>query len=85
MNGLLAIVVVLGLLLVLAWLARRGRFGAFRASETALAVERGIGLGDRRALVIVAVEGRRFLLGLTPASVSLVTELDRVPPRTPDA
>ena len=32
-------------------------------------------LGDRRSLVIVSVEGRRLLLGLTPAQVSLVTEL----------
>ncbi len=38
-------------------------------------VETAVPLGERRSLVIVAVEGRRLLLGLTPAQVSLVTEL----------
>jgi flagellar biogenesis protein FliO len=32
-------------------------------------------LGERRSLVIVAVEGRRLLLGLTPGQISMVTEL----------
>ena len=34
-------------------------------------------LGERRSLMVVAVEGRRLLLGLTPMQVSLVTELER--------
>jgi flagellar biogenesis protein FliO len=37
-------------------------------------------LGERRSLVVVSVEGRRLLLGLTPAQVSLVTELAAAPP-----
>ena len=85
MNELLAIVIVLALLAALAWLARRGNLGGFRPSASGLTVERGIALGERRSLVIVAVEGRRFLLGLTPASVSLVTELDRVRPDSVEA
>ena len=32
-------------------------------------------LGERRSLVIVSVEGRRLLLGLTPGQISMVTEL----------
>ncbi len=35
-------------------------------------------LGERRSLVIVAVEGRRLLLGLTPTQISMVTELGPV-------
>jgi flagellar biogenesis protein FliO len=31
--------------------------------------------------VIVAVEGRRLLLGMTPTSISLVTELRAVGPK----
>jgi flagellar protein FliO/FliZ len=81
-NGMAAITVVLGLLLALAWVARRGGLGGVPAAGGALTVERGIGLGERRSLVIVHVEGRRFLLGLTPATVSLVTELDGRPLRT---
>jgi flagellar biogenesis protein FliO len=38
-------------------------------------VETALPLGERRSLVIVAVEGRRLLLGLTPSSVSFVAEL----------
>ena len=75
MNSYLAIVFVLALVAALAWLARRGTLGPFRASPTDLKVEKAVPLGERRQLVIVAVEGRRLLLGLTPAQVSLVTEL----------
>ena len=39
-------------------------------------------LGERRSLMVVAIEGRRLLLGLTPMQVSLVTELT---PPSPDA
>jgi len=34
--------------------------------------------------VIVTVEGRRLLLGLTPMTVSLVTELGASPPQSFD-
>lgn len=47
--------------------ARRGR--------QAMAVESALPLGDKRSLVVVAVEGRRLLLGVAPGSVTLVTEL----------
>jgi flagellar biogenesis protein FliO len=43
-------------------------------------VEGAVPLGERRALMVVSVEGRRLLLGLTPMSVSLVTELAPQPP-----
>jgi flagellar protein FliO/FliZ len=75
MNGYFAIVFVLALVFALAWLARRGTLGPFRAGPTDLRVEKAVPLGERRQLVIVSVEGRRLLLGLTPAQVSLVTEL----------
>jgi flagellar biogenesis protein FliO len=38
-------------------------------------VESALSLGDKRSLVVVAVEGRRMLVGVAPGSVSLVTEL----------
>jgi flagellar protein FliO/FliZ len=68
-----ALAVVLALLAGLAWLARRGVLR--RRSGGALGVESALALGDRRSLVIVSVEGRRLLLGLSSANVSLVTEL----------
>jgi flagellar protein FliO/FliZ len=75
-RALGAVVLVLGLLAVLAWLARRGslRLPGMRR-HTAVSIESATALGERRSLVIVTVEGRRLLLGLTPTHVSLVTEL----------
>ena len=36
-------------------------------------------IGERRSLIIVAVEGRRLLLGLTPTQIAMVTELGPAP------
>ena len=79
MNGLLAVLIVLALVGALAWLARRGSFAALKAANRTVAIETAVSLGERRSLVVVAVEGRRLLLGLTPGQVSLVTELSPAP------
>jgi flagellar biosynthetic protein FliO len=75
LRGLASLAIVLALVAGLAWLVRRGAFAHLRGRNRGLAVETALPLGERRSLVIVAVEGRRLLLGLTPASVSFVTEL----------
>jgi flagellar biosynthetic protein FliO len=72
-RALLSVVIVIGLLGAAAWLLRRNT--PARRTRQAVTVETAVSLGDRRSLVIVGVEGRRLLLGLTPGSVSLVTEL----------
>lgn len=74
LQSLLAVIVVLGLVAALAWTARRGAFNALR-TRGPVAVETAVPLGERRSLVIVSVEGRRLLLGLTPVQISLVAEL----------
>ena len=74
LQSLFAVVVVLGLVGALAWLLRRGAFGALRGGSRAITVETAVPLGERRSLVIVAVEGRRLLLGMTPGQISMVTE-----------
>lgn len=79
LQGFAAVLVVLGLVGVLAWLVRRGTFGALRAKGRTIAVETAVPLGERRSLVVVSVEGRRILLGLTPAQISMVTELSPRP------
>jgi flagellar protein FliO/FliZ len=76
-RTLFALLVVLGLLAGLGWALRRGVLT--RRNRQALGIETALALGERRSLVIVSVEGRRLLLGLTPGQVSLVTEL-RPPP-----
>ena len=80
LQAFTAIVVVLALVAGLAWLVRRGTLrlpGALK--RRAMTIESATPLGERRSLVIVAVEGRRLLLGLTPTQVSLVTELGPPP------
>jgi flagellar protein FliO/FliZ len=73
-RTLLSLFVVLGLLAGCLWLIRRGGWQTGKGVR-AVQVETAVGLGDRRQLVIVQVEGRRLLLGVTPMHVSLVTEL----------
>jgi flagellar biosynthetic protein FliO len=75
-RGLIAIVVVLALAAGCAWLLRRGLPGPLgRRRQKLVTTETVALLGERRSLVVVTVEGRRLLLGVTPAQVSLVTEL----------
>jgi flagellar protein FliO/FliZ len=64
---------VVALLAAASWLLRRGSLA--RRSKQAVVVETAVALGERRSLVIVAVEGRRLLLGLAPNQINLVTEL----------
>jgi flagellar biosynthetic protein FliO len=80
-QSLAAVFIVLALVGALAWLARRGAFASLRR-HGAVTVETAIPLGERRSLVIVAVEGRRLLLGLTPTAISMVTELGTAPPQS---
>ena len=66
---------VVGLLMFLAWALRRGMFRGGAGSRTSIVVETAVSLGERRSLVIVAVEGRRLLLGLATGGVSLLADL----------
>jgi flagellar biosynthetic protein FliO len=77
-RGIAAVGIVLALLAVAAWLLRRGTFGlAGKRTRSLMRIEATVPLGERRSLMVVAVEGRRLLLGLTPAQISFVTELER--------
>ena len=75
-----ALAIVLGLLGLMAFALRKGVIG--RRAKGQLGVESALALGDRRSLVIVTVENRRLLLGVSQGGVSLVTELQ--PPPTFD-
>ncbi|HEX7085463.1 MAG TPA: flagellar biosynthetic protein FliO [Vicinamibacterales bacterium] len=80
LRGVVGTIFVLGLLVLLAWLLRRGTIALpGRRATDAVRVETAVPLGDRRSLVVVTVDNRRLLLGLTPTQVSLVTELEPVP------
>jgi flagellar protein FliO/FliZ len=79
LQSLGAVLIVLGLVVVLAWLLRRGALPGLKGGARAVTVETAVPLGERRSLVIVAVEGRRLLLGMTPTQISMVTELGAAP------
>ena len=72
-QAVLSAVVVVALLGAAAWALTRTN--TMRRSQVPIVVETAVALGERRSLVVVSVEGRRLLLGLTPQNVSLVTEL----------
>ncbi len=82
-GGVLAIVrpaisfiAVLALLAGFVWLLRRGSLRLSRlAPRGTIFVETATSLGDRRSLAIVSVEGRRLLVGLTPAAISFIADL----------
>ena len=74
-RSILVAVIVIGLLAAASWALRRT--AAFKRTRQTIAVETVVSLGERRSLAIVTIEGRRLLLGLTPANVALVTELNK--------
>jgi len=80
LRSLIGLVAVVALLAAFLWMLKRGAFGlAGRRKPGLLQVETAVPLGERRSLVVVAVEGRRLLLGLTPGHVGLITELGPPP------
>ena len=76
-----ALALVLGLILLIAYLARRflplqgtglsGRADVIRIVATKM-------LGGRRSLMLVRVRGQTLLLGLTPQSIQCLTEIQEV-------
>lgn len=57
-------------------LRRWGGQGTMKSPRGRLHIVESVAVGPQRHLHIVEVEGRRFLLGVTPQSVTFLTELD---------
>ena len=75
-RTILALAAVAALLGVMVWSLRRsGWRGGGARGTSRIAIETSMALGDRRSLMVVLVDARRLLIGVTPAQVSLVTEL----------
>jgi len=72
-QSIVVIAIVIAVLAAVAWALRRTT--SLRRSGQVMSVETALSLGERRSLVIVAVEGRRLLLGMTPTQIGLVAEL----------
>lgn len=76
LSGALALVIFL--ILAIAWLARRsGRGASLIKGNSALLVRHSLSLGQRERIAIVEAGDRWFLLGVTPGSVTLLSELDK--------
>lgn len=76
LRAFLSLGAVIALLVFCLWALRRGalRFPSL-GGRAPILVESAASLGDRRSLAEVTIEGRRLLIGMTPAAVSLLTEL----------
>lgn len=72
-----SLLLVLGLAGASLWaLKKYGRGRMPGGGGGKLRIEETLALGDRRYVSILEVEGARFLLGLTPQGVSLLSRLD---------
>jgi flagellar protein FliO/FliZ len=65
------------------WQKRRGSFRLGSAQAARLAIVESRSLGSRQYLVVADYDGRKFLLGVCPGSIELLTPLDggSPPPR----
>ena len=75
-RALLVSLAVVALVAAVAWVLRTN-LPRSRGRQD-FAVERALALGERRTLVIVSVENRRLLLGMSPQHIGLITELQPV-------
>ncbi|HOW64051.1 MAG TPA: flagellar biosynthetic protein FliO [Candidatus Paceibacterota bacterium] len=88
-----ALAVILGLFLAAAWYLRQGRGLAWRGRPGQLRVYETRSLGQRQSLLIVGFKQQRFLIGVSPAGIRLVSSLpdaeaseaEPVPPTFGDA
>jgi len=75
-----SLVAVLGLLGLFVWVLRRGSLKlSSLAPKGTIAIETAMSLGERRSIAIVGVDGRRLLIGLTPTTISFLSDLSPKP------
>jgi flagellar protein FliO/FliZ len=63
--------------------ARRGAAGPLARGERRLSVAESHSLGNRQYLVVADYSGRKFLLGVCPGRIDLLSPLDGPPPPAP--
>ena len=75
------LLIVVGLLLVMGYLARKllpGRFGGAALGDN-LKLVQSLPLGQRRFVSLIEADGKRFLIGVTDNQVNLLKALDDDP------
>jgi flagellar protein FliO/FliZ len=83
-GGFGSVSLVLGLILAVAggWLLWRQRRGTVPGRELrSLAIDETRSLGNRQFLVVASYEGRKFLLGVCPGRIDMLTSLDGAAPK----
>jgi flagellar protein FliO/FliZ len=75
--ALLAFVTVVALIPAALWVLKRLQAGAPGAGRIVTVVG-GLALGPRERIAVVEADGRRWMIGVTAQSVSLIAELERV-------
>ena len=81
---IIGLVAVLGLIFVLAWVAKR--FNLAPGGATAhMKVVSSLSVGPKEKLLLVEVENQRLLLGVTTTQVSLIREMGDVPEAEPQS
>lgn len=76
LQMVLPLIGVLGLMLLLLWFIKRINGGKLTASGGQMNVVDRINLTKDASLLVVVVSGKLMMLGVTPANISLITELD---------
>jgi len=79
LSALGSLLVVIGLILLLAWLAKRflpNHLTGAGQGEGRLKLLQSLPLGQRRFVTLVEVDGKRFLLGVAEQQVTLLKALD---------
>ncbi len=72
-RAVLTAIVVVACVAAIAWWLRKGLPAA--RGRQGISVETAVSLGDRRSIVVVSVENRRLLIGMTQQQISLLAEL----------
>jgi len=75
----LALAFVIGLVLLSAWLMKKlsaGRLFPGQSLQSDMKIVARTTLGEKRYLMVVEIQKKFLLLGVTPQSVNLITELE---------
>jgi flagellar protein FliO/FliZ len=81
-SGAMTMIGVLGLAAAGGWMLWRGRAGnlkQFSRAPRLLAVEETRSLGNRQFLVVASYQEKKFLIGVCPGRIDLLSPLDSAP------
>lgn len=70
------LILTIGVILVCAWMFRRLSVGYSNQQQVPMRVLSVLNVGPKEKVVVVQVEDQRLVLGVTPGSVTALSELD---------